>query len=99
MKGGNDIHSMNGLALFSDLNLLFRGKVLKMRQASINKTLICGLLGLGIMFGLSGCKDTERDRILMYKKGTYLGQADQSLGADAVNKLQSRTRYQFASGN
>ena len=25
----------------------------------------------------------------MYKKGTYLGQADQSLGADAINKLQS----------
>ena len=70
-----------------------------MRQAFINKALICGLLGLGLIFGLSGCKDTERDRILMYKKGTYLGQADQSLDADVLNRLQSRTRYQFASGN
>ncbi len=70
-----------------------------MRHLSISKSSMTAVLGLALAFGLAGCKDSERDRILMYKKGTYLGSVDQALSDDTLRQLQSRTRYQFASGN
>ena len=70
-----------------------------MRHISVNKTFMTAVLGLSLVIGLAGCKDTERDRILMYKKGTYLGRVDQALSDDKLRELQNRTRYQFASGN
>lgn len=70
-----------------------------MKHSSISKSSMTVILGLALAFGLAGCKDSERDRILMYKKGTYLGSADQALSDDMLRQLQSRTRYQFASGN
>ena len=70
-----------------------------MRHLSISKSSMTAVLGLVLAFGLAGCKDSERDRILMYKKGTYLGSADQALNDDTLRQLQSRTRYEFASGN
>jgi len=70
-----------------------------MRHLSISKSFMTTVLGLALTLGLVGCKDSERDRILMYKKGTYLGSADQALSDDTLRKLQNRTRYQFVSGN
>jgi hypothetical protein len=70
-----------------------------MRHLSISKSSMTTVLGLALTFGLTGCKDSERDRILMYKKGTYLGSPDRALSDDTLRQLQNRTRYQFASGN
>ncbi len=47
--------------------------------------------------GLTACQESERDRVLRYDKGTYLGAKDQSLGPEQLQSLQSRVRYQFSS--
>ena len=67
-----------------------------MKRKTIKSYVTAAVLSLGLVAGLSGCKESERDRILMYKKGTYLGPSDQMLDDDAVRKLQSRTLYQIA---
>lgn len=67
-----------------------------MRQKSFANYATTVVLGLGLLVAVTGCKESERDRVLMYNKGTYLGPADQQLNDDAVRELQSRTRYQFA---
>ena len=70
-----------------------------MKQNYINNLALIILLSFGVLFGLTGCKESERDRVLMYQKGTYLGLADEALGNVKIRELQNRTRYQFASGN
>ena len=47
--------------------------------------------------GLTACQESERDRVLRYDKGTYLGAKDQSLSPEQLQSLQSRARYQFSS--
>ena len=49
------------------------------------------------LLGLTACQESERDRILQYDKGTYLGAKDQSLNPEQLQSLQSRARYQFSS--
>lgn len=70
-----------------------------MKQSYMNNLVLIILLSFGVLFGLTGCKESERDRVLMYQKGTYLGPADEALGDLKIRELQNRTRYQFASGN
>ena len=67
-----------------------------MRQKSFAHYETTAVLGLGLLVAMAGCKESERDRVLMYNKGTYLGSADQQLDDGAVRKLQDRTRYQIA---
>jgi hypothetical protein len=43
---------------------------------------------------LSGCREQEQGRILIYKKGSYLGLADRKLDADQVKLLRLRTQRQ-----
>ena len=49
------------------------------------------------LLGLTACQESERDRVLRYDKGTYLGAKDQSLNPEQLQSLQSRARYQFSS--
>ena len=51
-------------------------------------TLIC------LSAALSACDQEEQGRILSYDKGTYLGPADQKLGAEQVRELEPRTNMQ-----
>jgi len=51
-------------------------------------TLIC------LSAALSACDQEEQGRILSYDKGTYLGPADQKLGAEQVRELETRTNLQ-----
>ena len=51
-------------------------------------TLIC------LSAALSACDQEEQGRILSYDKGTYLGPADQKLGAEQVLELETRTNLQ-----
>ncbi|MDF2096544.1 hypothetical protein [Aquibaculum arenosum] len=43
---------------------------------------------------LSACDPEEQDRVLLYEKGTYLGQADEELSPEARQELRNRARYQ-----
>lgn len=46
---------------------------------------------------LSACDDAEQGRILMYEKGTYLGQRDRALTMEEQSDLRARTRMQQGS--
>ena len=37
---------------------------------------------------LGGCRETEQDRVLLYKKGTYLGKADQHLSEETLSEIR-----------
>ena len=45
---------------------------------------------------LSSCAEEEQNRLLSYEKGTYLGEADQSLSDEQVRKLIARADIQRA---
>ncbi len=45
-------------------------------------------------FFLSACDPNEQDRIMRYEKGTYLGEPDTPLSADARSELRARARLQ-----
>ena len=53
--------------------------------------LCCAVLA-GLL--LVGCREQEQGRILNYKKGSYLGLADQKLDASQVDSLRLRTQRQ-----
>lgn len=60
-----------------------------------NKTFWIGAVALfAASVVLSGCEEDEQDRVLLYEKGTYLGDEDQSLNEDTLDQLRSRTRSQ-----
>jgi hypothetical protein len=44
--------------------------------------------------GLSACAEEEQNRVLSYKKGTYLGKADQQLTEDQLRTLINRSNAQ-----
>ncbi|MBO6562179.1 MAG: hypothetical protein JJ959_16665 [Nisaea sp.] len=47
-----------------------------------------------VMVLLAGCRESEQDRVLLYKKGTYLGAKDQSLSEEALTEIRERGRLQ-----
>lgn len=46
---------------------------------------------------LAACDESEQGRVLMYDKGTYLGQPDNPLTEDEQEALRARTRMQQGS--
>jgi hypothetical protein len=48
---------------------------------------------MGSLF-LSSCRDDEQDRVLNYKKGTYLGKKDTALTDQQIAKLRMHTSRQ-----
>lgn len=48
-------------------------------------------------FLLAACDESEQGRVLMYDKGTYLGQPDNPLTEDEQEALRARTRMQQGS--
>ncbi len=58
-----------------------------------------GLLGFAALAGallLAGCEEEEQDRILMFEKGTYLGQEDNAMGETSADELRARAKNQGA---
>ena len=51
---------------------------------------------VGLSFGLIACAEEERDRVLRYEKGTYLGKADQQLSEEQLRQLVRRSNGQRA---
>ena len=49
---------------------------------------------IAIAAGLSACAEDEQNRVLQYKKGTYLGKTDQKLSPDQLQKLGLRSNGQ-----
>lgn len=60
-----------------------------MKSTALFVTLIAGM-GMG----LSACDEAEQGRILMYEKGTYLGQPDTELPAETESMLKARAAMQ-----
>jgi hypothetical protein len=61
----------------------------ELKSTALFVTLIAGL---GV--GLSACDEAEQGRILMYEKGTYLGQPDTAIPAETQSMLKSRAAMQ-----
>lgn len=56
-------------------------------------------LGLAVVLSgllLAGCEEEEQNRILMFEKGTYLGQEDDSMGDTQAEELRQRAKHQGA---
>lgn len=53
---------------------------------------LMSLAAAGVL--LSACDPEEQDRVLLYEKGTYLGQADEELSPETRQELRNRARYQ-----
>jgi hypothetical protein len=45
---------------------------------------------------LSGCEEEEQNRILMFEKGTYLGEPDRPMGDTSAEELRQRAKHQGA---
>ena len=63
----------------------------KSSKAGVFAALCCAVLA-GLF--LSGCREQEQGRTLLFKKGSYLGLPDQKLDADLVKSLRLRTQRQ-----
>ena len=64
-----------------------------MRSETKSTALLAALIA-GLSVSLSACDEAEQGRILMYEKGTYLGQPDTELPAETENMLKSRAAMQ-----
>ncbi len=51
-------------------------------------------VGAGLVLALAACDEAEQGRILLYEKGTYLGQSDTDLTEEQRDELRSRVRLQ-----
>jgi hypothetical protein len=49
---------------------------------------------VGITLLVQGCREDEQDRPLVYEKGSYQGQPDQSLTDEQVERLRQRSAGQ-----
>jgi hypothetical protein len=62
-------------------------------KSFLNFTVIAGFC-LSLLVALSGCREEEQGRVLMYKKGEYLGAADSALDGKTLDTLSQRSRLQ-----
>lgn len=62
-----------------------------------NKILLMTAMMFAAGLLLTACDQAEQGRVLLYKKGTYLGQADTEISEETRNSLRGRMEMQ--SGN
>ncbi len=61
-----------------------------MRTSSV---IVAGsLIAAGLVLG--ACREQEQDRVLLYEKGTYLGQLDTALSEETRVALRQRSQFQ-----
>jgi hypothetical protein len=63
-----------------------------MAERSARSLWLLAVLGAGLL--LQGCREDEQDRLLLYDKGTYLGQKQPPLDAQQVDALRLRAQNQ-----
>jgi len=56
------------------------------------RLLVLPILLLGL--SLAACDEAEQGRVLLYEKGTYLGQKDPPLGQQTEDELRGRAALQ-----
>lgn len=56
--------------------------------------LISVVAGAGLVLTLAACDEAEQGRVLLYKKGTYLGKADTELTDEKRQELRARAMLQ-----
>lgn len=56
--------------------------------------LLAAFIVMAGMVPLSGCREEEQDRILLFEQGNYLGTPDDTLDDDQVSDLRSRAQRQ-----
>ena len=61
---------------------------------TIRSSAIALAAALVLSLSLSACDPNEQDRVMRYEKGTYLGEPDTPLSAEARDELRSRARLQ-----
>ena len=61
------------------------------RMRSVFLPLLCAALAATT---LSGCRESEQNRVLTYKKGEYLGKPDTELNEKQLNALSGRVSNQ-----
>ena len=59
------------------------------------RKMLLGLCALAVGVVLQGCREEEQDRILLFQKGTYLGNPDQPLTDEQVETLRQRASSQM----
>jgi hypothetical protein len=59
----------------------------------VKKSLTIAVL-IGMAAGFGACAEEEQNRVLQYKKGTYLGKTDQKLSQDQLQELGLRSNGQ-----
>ena len=52
----------------------------------------CAIIGIALV--VQSCREDEQDRPLVYDKGSYQGQPDQSLTDEQVERLRQRSAGQ-----
>lgn len=65
-----------------------------MLESGATKRFVLALCVLLIGISLGSCRESEQGRIREFKKGTYLGQPDQSLSQEQVDELRHRAQNQ-----
>ncbi len=61
-----------------------------MRTSSV---IVAGsLIAAGLVLG--ACREQEQDRVLLYEKGSYLGQPDTALSEETRVALRERSQFQ-----
>jgi hypothetical protein len=63
------------------------------RNTMRSKTWVVLALALS-MTVLTACEENEQDRVLLYKKGTYLGPPDTALTEEQIDALRFRAALQ-----
>ncbi len=58
------------------------------------KRALLALTVVGLVAGISGCREEEQGRPMVKQKGVYEGQVDEALGDDKRSDLRSRTAGQ-----
>jgi hypothetical protein len=58
------------------------------------RTVLLVVAALGIGLGAAGCREEEQDRVLLFKKGKYLGPPDTALTAKEIDSLNKRAGTQ-----
>jgi len=48
----------------------------------------------GIALGVQGCREEERNRVLIHEPGVYQGQPDQAIEEEQLDQLRYRARQQ-----
>ncbi len=66
----------------------------RMKTPARRLSLLAMVVSIVGVAALSGCREDEQDRIMVFEQGTYQGNPDSTLASDQVGELRARAREQ-----